>query len=213
MNRPERGFVALAAAVGVFHHLPAYAGDVGTWIDLATPFFVAAAAVYGLRGSAKWAVVAGTIALVLYIDGHGIHLAANDIRHEDTGAAHDTAYFWDEHWGHAEWHLGWLGLMAALALAEVPHRHPPSTRLALGLPGWLLVASLVMAFTLFTSSVEGQDWWLVLGAAPVFAVWAALGRGTVLTASAVATLVTAGLIGIWAAWHGGVPQFSDLGWL
>ena len=213
MNRPERGFVALALAVAVFHHLPAFAGDAGTWIDLATPFFVAAAVVYGLRGSARWAVVAGTIALVLYVDGHGIHLAANDIRHEDAGAAEDTAYFWDEHWGHIEWHLGWLGLMAALALADLARPSRPSTRPLLGLGGPLLAAALITAFTLFTSTVEGQDWWLVLGAAPVFAVWAALRSGRVLAAAAVATLLAAGLIGIWAAWHGGVPQFSELGWL
>lgn len=203
--------MALAVAVGVFHHLPAYTGDVGTWIDLVTPFVVAAAAVYGLRGSTRWAVVAGTIALVLYVDGHGIHLAANDIGHDDAGSAEDTVDFWDEHWGHAEWHLGWLGLLAALALADLARRSRP--RNARGPSGRLVAATLIMAFTLFTSTVEGQDWWLVLAAAPVFAVWAALRRGSVLAASAVATLLAAGLIGIWAAWHGGVPQFSELGWL
>ena len=157
-------------------------------------------------------MIVGTAALVLYIDGHGIHLAANDIRHEGAGAAADTAYFWDEHWGHIEWHLGWLGLLVALALADLA-LPPQRNRLVVGLGGWLLAAAAVMGFTFFTSSVEGQDWWLVLGAAPVFAVWSALRRGPVLTASAVATLIAAALIGIWAAWHGGVPQFSEVGWL
>jgi hypothetical protein len=211
VSRPERGFVALAVAVGVFHHVPAYAGDAGTWIDLATPFAVAAAVVYGLRGAPLPAIVVGTAALVLYIDGHGIHLAANAIGHEDVGAAEDTVDFWDEHWGHAEWHLGWIGLLAALSLADLPHR--PSNRVFLGLGGPLIAAAALMGSTLFTSTVEGQDWWLVLGAAPLFVAWSAVRSGRVVAASAAATLLAAALIGIWAAWHGSVPQFSETGWL
>jgi len=46
-------------------------------------------------------------------------LAANSINNEDpTGDAKDVAHFWDEEWGHFEWHLGWFVLIAALALAE-----------------------------------------------------------------------------------------------
>jgi hypothetical protein len=211
VRRAERGFAALAVAVGVFHHVPAFTGDTGTWIDLATPFFVAAAVVYGLRRAPGTAVVVGTAALVLYIDGHGIHLAANAIGHEDVGAAKDTAEFWDEHWGHAEWHLGWLGLLAALSLAELPRS--TRNREFFGLGGTMIVAAVVMGVTLFTSTVEGQDWWLVLGAAPLFVVWSVVRSGRVLAASAVATLLAAALIGIWAVWHGGVPQFSEVGWL
>jgi len=211
VSRPARGFVALAAAVAVFHHVPAFTGDAGTWIDLVTPFAVAAATVYGLQRAPRAAIVIGTAALVLYVDGHGIHLAANAIGHEDTGAAEHTVDFWDEHWGHAEWHLGWLGLLAALALAEPPRR--PSNRLLLGVGGLVLAAAVLMGFTLFTSTVEGQDWWLTLGAAPLFAVWAVLRPRSLVSAAAVATLVGAGLIGIWAASQGGVPEFSDVGWL
>ena len=212
MSRPARGFAALALAVGVFHHVPAYTGDTGTWIDLATPFVVAAAVVYGLRGAPRAAVIVAAAALVLYVDGHGIHLAANAIGHEDAGAAEDTRDFWDEHWGHAEWHLGWLGLLAALSLADRPRGAENSEVRGGGVP--LLVAAVIMGWTLFTSTVEGQDWWLALGAAPVFVAWTVVRRGSsVLVASAVATLVCAGLIGIWAAWQSGVPQFSELGWI
>ena len=211
MSRAERGFVALAVAVGVFHHVSAFTGDAGTWIDLATPFFVAAAAVYGLRGAPRTAIVVGTGALVLYIDGHGIHLAANAIGHEDVGGAEHTVDFWDEHWGHAEWHLGWLGLLAALSLADLLHPH--RNRALFGLGATLIAAAAVTGWTLFTSTVEGQDWWLVLGAAPLFVVWSAVRSGRVLAASAAATLLAAALIGIWAAWQGGVPQFSEVGWL
>ena len=211
MSRPERGFVALAVAVGVFHHVVAFTGDAGTWIDLVTPFVVALAVVYGLQSAPRVAVLLGAAALVLYVDGHGIHLAANAIGHEDVGAAEDTVDFWDEHWGHVEWHLGWLGLLAALALTPTPNR--PSTRPPLGLGGTLLGAASIMGFTLFTSTVEGQDWWLTIAAALLFTVWTATRHRTVVTAAAAAaTLGASALIGIWAAWHGGVPEFSELGW-
>jgi hypothetical protein len=38
-------------------------------------------------------------------------------------------------------------------------------------------------------------------------------RRPVLTTCAGAYALAAALIGIWAAWHGGVPQFSDVGWV
>jgi hypothetical protein len=212
VSRPERGFVALALAVGVFHHLPAYTGETGSWIDLVTPFVVAAAVVYGLQGARREAVILAVAALVLYVDGHGIHLAANAIGHDDAGAAEDRREFWDEHWGHVEWHLGWLGLLAALSLAE--RRGGAGKPELQGRRVALLAAAAAMGWTLFTSTVEGQDWWLALGAAPVFVAWTIARRGSsVLVASALATLVCASLIGIWAAWHGGVPEFSELGWL
>jgi hypothetical protein len=213
VSRPARAFVALAVVVALFHHVPAYTGGVGTWLDLLTPFAVAAAAAYGLSNGPRSAVVVGIAAVVLYVDGHGIHLAANAIGHEDVGPAESTVEFWDEHWGHAEWHLGWLGLLAALSLADSATPPRPNDRPLLGLGGALLGSAVLTGFTLFTSTVEGQDWWLTLAVAPVFAVWAATRRGAVLAASATATLLAAALIGIWAAWHGGVPEFSDLGWL
>jgi hypothetical protein len=175
-----------------------------------TPFVVTAALVYGIAGAGPAAVIAAAAALVLYVDGHGIHLAANAIGHEDAGAAESKREFWDEHWGHAEWHLGWLGLLVALSLADLRQaRRPSESRRGFA----LLAAAAVMGWTLFTSTVEGQDWWLTLGAAPLFAAWALARRGSVVAASALATLVAAALIGIWAAWHGGVPEFSELGWL
>jgi hypothetical protein len=35
----------------------------------------------------------------------------------------------------------------------------------------------------------------------------------VLTTCAGAFALPAMLIGVWAVWHGGVPEFSDVGWL
>jgi putative copper export protein len=142
----------------------------------------------------------------VYVDGHGIHLSANDVGHYNgiAGRAEEVRHFWDERFGHIEWHLGFLGLLAALALAD-------KRRGRLDRVEW--VAALLLGWTFFTNTVEGQDWWLTLGAAVVFGAWSLVRPARALAASAVATVGGAALIGAWAAWHGGVPQFSDVGWL
>jgi hypothetical protein len=206
-----RALLAFAAAVLVFHNLPAAADDLGDWIDLVTPFAVLAlaAAVLGLLRPPPWAWAIGLAAGIAYTDGHGIHLAANSIRSEDlTGAAEDTAYFWDERFGHIEWHLGLVGLLVAFVLAE---------RFGRGAAGRLPVAAVLVAlllgFTLFTSTVEGQDWWLVPPVAAAFTAWALVRRAPVLEACAGALAFAGLLMAGWAAWHRGMPEFSDLGWI
>jgi hypothetical protein len=205
--RPERALVAFAASVFVFHHLPTAAGDAGEWIDLATPFAVVGAAVVlllALRPPAT-ALVVAFLAALLYVDGHGIHLAANSIAAESlTGEAEDTAHFWDERFGHLEWHLGWIGLLGAFCLADRRNPRPLATRVQ-------ALSALLLGFTLFTSTVEGGTWLLELAAAGFFAAWAALDRRPLLVATAAAFAVGAVLIGAWAAWQGGVPEFSEAG--
>jgi hypothetical protein len=197
--------LAFALAVLVFQQVPAFIGDAGTSVDLVTPFAVIGAAAYVLRDARALALVVGLASAILYVDGHGIHLAANDIGHyELTGRAEEVRNFWDERWGHLEWHLGLFGLLAAFALADTRRALPARTQVA---------AALLLGWTLFTNTVEGQDWFLTIGAAVVFVAWTIVRPSRTLAACAAATLVGAALIGMWAAWQGGVPQFSELGWL
>jgi hypothetical protein len=205
--RPERALLAFAASVFVFHHLPTAVGEAGEWVDLATPFAVvgAAAVLLAALRSPATALTVALLAALLYVDGHGIHLAANSIAGESpTGEAEDTAHFWDERFGHLEWHLGWIGLIAAFCLAD---RGRP---LALEARSQAAIA-LLLGVTLFTSTVEGGTWWLELGAAALFAAWAVLDRRPVVVTTAAAFAVGAVLIGAWAAWQGGVPEFSEAG--
>ena len=200
-------FLAFAAAVALFHHLPALVGHRWEeWVDLATPFAVLGAAAWTLAALAPaagvWALAG--VAAVLYTDGHGIHLAANTIRSVGTtGAVENEAYFWDETWGHIEWHGGLFLLLAAICLADRGRgRRVP-----------LPLATLAIGLTIFTNTVEGGDWWLALAAAAVFVPWAVARRSPLRLAVAGAFALTAVGIGIWALWHGGVPQFSELGWI
>ena len=203
--RLERGLLAFVGAIFVLHQLPAAIGEAGTWLDLGTPFVVLGAAAWALRGARGVAVVTALAGAVLYADGHGIHLAANDIRGEEpVGDVQRVAHFWDERFGHIEWHLGWLVLLAAFCLAEDRGGRIGRREAA---------AALLLGWTLFTNTVEGGDWGLTLAAAPVFAAWSVVRPRPVVTACAVACLLAAALIGVWAAWQGGVPQFSEVGWI
>jgi hypothetical protein len=205
MNRGG-ALLAFAGAVFVFHHLPTLAGDTaGDWVDLFTPFAVIAAwaLVLGRRVPAI-ALVVALVGAILYVDGHGIHLAANSIGHEElTGDAKDVTHFWDEEWGHLEWHFGLFALVGALCLAE--RRRPVQVDRRLG-----VLSALLLGWTFFTSTVEGGTWWLELAATAVFVPWAVSARRPLLSACAGAFALCALLIGIWAVWHGGVPQFSEV---
>jgi hypothetical protein len=75
--REQWALLGFATAFAVFHQVPALAGDsAGDWIDLATPFAVAAAAAATLATLRRGArpIALAVLAGVLYVDGHGIHL-------------------------------------------------------------------------------------------------------------------------------------------
>jgi len=207
-SRPSAGGALLAFAIvfAVFHHVPSFAGDTaGSWIDLVTPFAVVAASAFLLgRGAPAHAIALALVGAVLYVDGHGIHLAANSIGHEElTGDAEDVTHFWDETWGHIEWHLGWFVLIVAFALAE-------RARLV-RVPRWIVVVNAVLlGWTLFTSTVEGGTWWLELAVTAFLVPWAITARRPLLVSFAAAFALAAFMIGIWALWQGGVPQFTEV---
>jgi hypothetical protein len=206
-ERPDRGFLVFAAVFFVFHQLPStlFSDRVEAGVDVLTPFAVAAATVAVLLalGAPRGPVLAALFAGVLYVHGHGVHLAANSIHNE--GVQGDVVYFWDERFSHIEAVLGWFGLVAAFCLAE---REAP--RLPSASPLLLATAALLLGWTFFTSTVEGQTWWLELPAAALFCVAALRARRPLLRAAAGAFALGAVLIGAWAIWHGGVPEFSSL---
>jgi hypothetical protein len=206
-QRPDRGFLVFAAVFFVFHQLPStlFTARVEAAVDVLTPFAVTAATVAVLLslGAPRGPVLAALFAGVLYVHGHGVHLAANSIHNE--GAQGDAVFFWDERFSHIEAVLGWFGLVGAFCLAEreAPTLPAPSNRV-------LAAAAVLLGWTFFTSTVEGQTWWLELPAAALFTVAALRARRPLLRAAAGAFAIGAVLIGAWAIWHGGVPEFSSL---
>ena len=204
-------FLAFAAAVAIFHHVPGVSSKAGDWIDLVTPFVVIGAAVVVLRaiGASGWPIAVAIAAGIAYVDGHGIHLAANSVAREPLfGEAASVAHFWDERFGHIEWHLGWLALLAVFAAAEARGAGgQPFTRLL------AIAAVALLGFTFFTSTVEGGTWWLTVGGAFLSTAWFALRPRPLLLTIAASLLFGSFLIAVWAIWQGGVPEFSEVGLL
>ena len=205
---PERAFLAFALAIAAFHHLPTIdLLNLGILIDLFTPFAIVAASaalLLALRAPLG-AVVVAVAAAVLYVAGHGVHLSANAINGAlPTGEAGRRAEFWDERFGHIEWHLGWFGLLLAFCLAE---RARP-----VALPAGRAAALAVVALgvTLFTSCVEGQTWPLMLAATLGFAAWAAVSRRPLVSRCAASFALAALLVAAWAVWQRGVPEFTEV---
>lgn len=205
--RCDRALLVFAAVFFVFHQFPSilFPDRIEAAVDVLTPFAVAAASVAVMLalGASRGPVLAALFAGVLYVHGHGAHLAANSIHNE--GAQGEVVYFWDERFSHIEATLGWFGLVVIFCLAERAPANSASTS-----PALLGLAALVLGWTFFTSTVEGQTWWLELPTAALFGVWALRAPRPLLRASAGAFAVGALLIGAWAIWHGGVPEFSAL---
>jgi hypothetical protein len=74
-------------------------------------------------------------------------------------------------------------------------------------------ATALLGVTLFAGTVEGGTWWLLPPAAAAFGAWALARPRPLLRACAAALVLAALLLAVWAAWHGGVPEPSELGWI
>ena len=206
--------VVFAVGYGILHHagtLFAGLGEVGPtrwadWIDLATPFVICGAVAGVLRGAgasrATWG--AYLVGVILYTEGHGIHLSANSISNA-INPHPPIVELWDETIGHYLWYGGFAILVAVLAVATADRR-PRGGALA-------YLAAVVVGFTHFTNSVEGQVPWMGIVTAVVFTGWGLLtrdGMGRYLfTAYALALALFAGF----GVWQGGFPEFTELGWV
>ncbi|MDQ1627917.1 MAG: hypothetical protein QOI54_1661 [Actinomycetota bacterium] len=204
--------VLLALGYGFFHHVGILLrglGEVGDthtrwadWIDLATPYVVTGAAAGALLAAhaTRRAWVVFWFAAVLYTQGHGIHLAANSVGNVVPG---EPAHLWDERVGHYLFYAGFWLLVAVLA-ATLSERRPR------GGPGAHLLA-LVVGFTHFTNSVEGQTAYAGIGVAVLFVLWGLVtrqGLGRVLVTAYGFSLL---LFAAYAVWQGGLPEFTEVG--
>lgn len=115
-----------AVAYSLLHHLGALPGGLGgapkstrwvDWLDLGVPYLVVGCALAALAAAGTdrrgwWIALLGAGA---YVQGHGIHLAANSIGNVRGDAA--PVHLWDEVIGHWLWYAGVALLVVALARA------------------------------------------------------------------------------------------------
>ena len=201
-----------AVAYALTHHLGvglAWLGTVGDtrwadWIDILTPYAVLLPAAATLRaahaGPRAWTLY--LVGALTYVEGHGIHLAANSVGNHTPS---DIAYLWDEHVGHYLWYGGVTLVLAALAAVlarRAPARGPLPAALA-----------LLTGFTFTTNALEGQTALPSIAITAAFAAWGwktrhHLGRLLLIGfAPALAALV------IYGIWHRGFPEPTELGWV
>lgn len=135
--------VTTALAYALCHHvgtLPSGLGPAGggtrwaDWIDLLTPVAVLIPAALTLRAAqasaSLWALFGAGV--LCYVEGHGVHLAANSVSNAAPG---ETAHLWDEVVGHYVWYLGVAVVATALALTmrgRSRPTHPVAYLLAVG---------------------------------------------------------------------------------
>ena len=206
--RVSRWLAGFAVVLSVGHHLGVLAkplGHVGStewadWIDLLTPYAVVGTALGALlaAGATRRVWLVAALGAVVYVQGHGIHLAANSVGNARGGG--QPVHLWDEVVGHYVWYGGLYLLLVALALA-IP-------RVPVGPLGWPLAA--LAGFTLATNGVEGGTPYLTLAVTLACAGWAARRRDPLML---LAFALPAGLLVAWGLWHQGFPQFSELGWI
>lgn len=223
--------VALAAFLLVPPYLKASVGppEAFTWqeaTDLLTPLVVIPLAwlVLDLTGGlGRRGLVGFLVIAALWVEGQGIHLAANAIgdafSHDSVEAFYRTvpgalALWLDETLSHWMWHSAWVALSILLLTVATRSAGVRPDRVSIA----AAVAGLVHGVTFFLVSVEGVTTLLGIPASILILSWCTLagrggdGRRPVITFFLVSTVVT--LIGYvaWAAVNDwALPEFSKVG--
>ena len=206
---PAPAAFGFALAYNLLHHLGALPDGLGAapsstrwvdWLDLLTPYAVVGLALLTLvtAGTDRrgwWLALLGAGA---YVQGHGVHLAANSIGNARGDAA--PVHLWDEVVGHWLWYAGFALLVVALARAVV-----------LRADAWSVLLAVATGVTWTTNSLEGTTAVGSLLVALGLTVWGwvrpgeGTGRLLVVAFGTSALLLTA-----YGVWQGGFPAPSSL---
>ena len=231
-----------AVCYAFFHIMPAlidieikYKFWVGDLLDLFTPFIMILL-IYKLYrlisignsgNEIKPSIKAANFLILIggasFIEGHGMHLAANSIfRHvkllEGT-PLYNFTYFLDETLSHILWDTGVIIVSASLVMIafSMKHMYRVKRTIILALP-----AGLFFGFTFFVNAVEGQTVFFMFPISIIFPAGliylAKRGKIAVVQNPIIAFFLIGFVISlffflVWLVWQGGFPQFSDIGWI
>jgi hypothetical protein len=203
------GWTAVAAgAYALLHHLGVLPDGLGEgphatrwvdWVDLLVPYLVVGPALLALAVASTdrrgwWTALVGA---GLYVQGHGIHLAANSIGNARGDAP--LVHLWDEVVGHWLWYAGVALIAVALARAVQLRVTPSTVLLALG-----------VGLTWTTNALEGTTALGSLVVACGLTAWSARRRTGTGRLLLVAFGTSALLLGTYGIGHGGFPAASAL---
>ncbi len=158
------------------------------------------------------------IFVVMWVQGQGMHLAANSIGHltkdlADTNNIKTLTHFYDEILSHYLWHCGSIGLSALLIYRQ--WQHPfinQSSQLK-----WQVSGGIIHGFTYFVGVVESATTYIGVPFAVVVVFFALFwGRNRflqqpILTFFFVTYLIACLFFLGWGIYHGGLPEFSAVG--
>jgi hypothetical protein len=223
--------VVLAAFLLVPPYLKASVGPPAAFTlqeaaDLVTPLVVIPLAwlVFDLAGGfGRRRLVAFLVIGALWVEGQGIHLAANAIGDAFPPGGAETFYetapgdldLWlDETLSHWMWHAAWVAISILVLAAATRAEVLPMNRMS----ATAAVAGFVHGATFFVVSVEGVTTLLGIPASILILAWTlrarqrGLARQPVVTFFLVTTIVTLlGYVGWGALNHWTLPEFSKVG--
>lgn len=139
--------------------------------------------------------------VLVYTEGHGIHLAANSIANTDPS---DLAHLWDEVIGHYVWFGGVALVIASLAWAGVTAKPIRGV-----VP---LTLAVLVGGTYATNALEGGTVPLALVSSAAFVLWGFARRATASRLLVPTFAVSLVMVAAYGAWHRGFPAPSAVGW-
>jgi hypothetical protein len=157
-----------------------------------------------------------TGAIVFWVEGHGMHLAANSLDNLFAlrqGGLEPAVVFFDEVLSHLFWHVGQLAVMVMFSYLGLKNRQ-------LGfIPDWIFLSSAALSgFVAAMASIEGQTVNYVLPVVLGLLAWGARRRFKgdrlqdfpAFLYFSVHSLVGVGIFVLWGILYGGFPEPSKM---
>ena len=231
MQRLKRLILIFAIVFTVLIIAPAFLGEPfalypliknGDVLDLFTPLILIPLywllfQIHPHRAPKQKEILVFSLFAVLWVQGQGMHLAANSIGHLTSGDSGSDLerliYFYDETLSHYIWHIGMVGLSALIIYRQwrnpfIKQRSPWK---------WEITAGVIHGLTYFIDIIESATTVLgvpfAVGVVLFTSIW---GRKHLrqqpislffLTSYAIACLLFLG----WGLYWGGLPEFSQVG--
>lgn len=170
------------------------------------------------RGPSPKEITAFLVLSAFWVEGQGMHLAANAIGHLTENLpgtdVESLTHFFDEVLGHYLWHIGLVGLSALLLYRQWTHPFTEGTYSA-----WLVIAAgIIHGFNYFITVVEAATTPLGVPFAVLVLLFAGIWGGAKLKqqpllAFFLVTYLVACLffLGWGLYWGGHLPEFSKVG--